>query len=229
MSWAQQKKLPAPGSLALELDADPAQTPASEAPFDIERGGVTYTVTPLYDYDLYGLVVSDHNARGGLDISHKRWEDNLNVKDLCVLWGVNARTGIYRKMKFKSGDFTCYYQTRDPATFQAFDTAGMSNNHMLAGDDATARAVLAARRGDQVHFTGFLAEYTHGGGFRRGTSISREDTGKHACETVYVTGMEIIRRGNPLWRAAYKAALALCVISLLLLGRSLFAGPSRES
>ena len=53
----------------------------------------------------------------------------------------------------------------------------------------------------------------------RGTSTTRDDTGNGACETIYVTGFEIIGRANAGWRAAAPVSLAViggCLALLLL-------------
>ena len=51
----------------------------------------------------------------------------------------------------------------------------------------------------------------------RGTSTTRNDTGGGACETVYVTQFEIIRRANAGWRAAIPLAIAVAGSCLALL------------
>jgi hypothetical protein len=53
----------------------------------------------------------------------------------------------------------------------------------------------------------------------RGTSTTRKDTGGQACETVYVTEFEVLKRANPGWRTVLPASLAVigaCVILLVL-------------
>ena len=68
--------------------------------------------------------------------------------------------------------------------------------------------------GDQVHFRGYLAEYSHGGGFKRGTSIVRTDTGNGACETVFVEDVEILKPGGGPWRKLVWVAVCLFVIGI---------------
>jgi len=43
---------------------EPLQVPIKRAAFNTTVNGVTYTIQPLYAYDLYGLVVSLHDAQG---------------------------------------------------------------------------------------------------------------------------------------------------------------------
>ena len=187
-------------------------------PFEVTRKGATYTVTPLFTYDLYGMVVSYHNSDSFTDLAHKRWKDYLNVKDLCVIWGKNVESGVYRRMKFSNRDFTCYYSYPDEETFRLFSESCLSNNHLLSIDRALIRAIMSARKGDQVHFQGYLAMYDQKEtGFHRGTSINRDDRGNGACETVFLTRFTVLKRANPGWRAMFHISLFLSVAFIILL------------
>lgn len=219
LSAGLRRRLPPPGLIDGSLLADPVQSAEGVAPpFEIERKGVLYLVTPVFGYEIRGLVVSEHDSRAFTDLSHERWKDNLNVKDVCVVWGRNVATGVYRKMTFRNRDFTCYYSYPDSATGGLFTENCLSNNHLLAGDDRTARKVRMVRRGDQIRVRGWLASYERPGTpFRRGTSTTRDDRGNGACETVYVTEFEVLRPGNPGWRRLFGLAAAGVAASALAL------------
>jgi hypothetical protein len=207
-------------SLVLEpLLQDPIQTAAGvPEPFEVTRKQVTYTVTPLFNYELWGMVVSYHDAASFVDISHKLWNDFINVKDICVIWGKNVGTGVYRRMTFRNRDFTCFYRYPDRETGRLFTENCLSNNHMLPADPIVEAAVLNARKGDQVHFKGWLVSYGQKGApYSRGSSTVRTDRGNGACEVVYVTEFEILREANAGWRALYKLSLVLIGLSLAVL------------
>lgn len=204
-------------SAALEaLLQDPVQTEDGlPEPFDVSRKNVTYTVTPLASYELWGLVVSYHHSASFIDISHKQWNDYLNTKDLCVLWGRNVETGVYKRMRFSNRDFTCYYRYPDRETGELFTESALSNNHLLPADPIVADAVLKARTGDQVHFKGWLVSYgIKGTPYARRSSLSRNDRANGACEVVYITEFEILRRANEFWRTLHKLSLVLGVFSV---------------
>jgi hypothetical protein len=207
----QRNGLPPPERLDPALHDDPVQLAVDVAPFETTVGGVTYTVRPLFSYDLFGLVVTKHDSDTWWDWIHAAANDNLNVTDLCVVWGKNARTGGYRGMSYSSGEFVCYVETDSSEAFAAFDMHSLSNNHMLTDDPAIAKVLKAARVGDQIHFRGYLAEYSHNHGFkfRRGTSVTRTDEGNGACETVFATGAEILQVGNRGWRLALWIGIAV--------------------
>ncbi len=214
-----RRRLPPTDHIDGSLLGNPVQTDREILPpFEVERKGVAYLVTPLFGYEIRGLVVSEHDSRAFTDLSHERWKDNLNVKDVCLVWGRNVATGVYRKMKFRNRDFTCYYYYPDAGTGALFSEDCLSNNHLLAGDDRMARKVRKVRRGDQIRVRGWLAAYERPGTpFRRGTSTTREDRGNGACETVYVTEFEVLKPGHPGWRKLFSLSAAGAAASVLAL------------
>jgi hypothetical protein len=206
--------LPPPAELVSALQDEPMQTAVRQAAFTTTSNGIDYTIQPLYEYDLAGLVVSKHDAKTWWDRLHREWNDNLNIVDLCVVWGNNARSGAYSDISFSSGQFTCNFSTRADAAYRAFDQTAISNNHLLTDRPDVAKLLRTVRVGDQIHFHGHLAEYSHHHGmeFKRGTSTVRTDTGNGACETVFLDSVEIIRAGGKRWRTlVWVASLMLAV------------------
>jgi len=220
-SYFLKDRLPDPSDVVEALYQEPVQTPTQAAPFQVKTGDHSYTITPLFQYELHGLVVSLHHSGSWWDIYHKAWQDYLNIKDLCVVWGDNIDSGVYTRMKFKSGSWTCWYQWPDRETGALFDNAGLSNNHLLADHGEINRQIMAASIGDQVYFKGYLAEYANDAtDFQRGTSTTRTDTGNGACETVYIDDFRILKRANSLWKMIFRhgwwvaaACLVLWIVS----------------
>lgn len=211
--------LPPPGDLLPVLENEPDQRLVQKPPFDTTVNEIAYHIRPLYRYELWGLVVSQHHAGSFIDYVHKKWGDHLNTADLCVVWGQNAFSGIYERMSFSSDQWTCFARS-SAETWQQFSMSGLSNNHILADQRAIRQQLKQVRPGDQVHFRGYLAEYSHDGGFSRGTSTVRTDTGNGACETVFVEEFDILRSGPGHWRtlrwlAGFAMLLALAVWLLL--------------
>ncbi len=198
--WLRDR-LPERDGLVSALDAEPLQQPSTEAPFTVRAGERRYRVSPLFRYELSGLVVSRHDSAAWWDITHRDWGDRLNVLDLCVVWGANLRSNVYREVRYWSGTFTCNVGTDSQAVWARFDPDALSNNHLLAADPSIVAALRGLRIGDQVRLRGYLSEYAHddGGPFRRGTSTVRTDRGDGACETIWVTGAEVLRANDRGW------------------------------
>jgi len=198
----------------------PIQAKSTEAlAFDATVAGRSYHVTPMHDYELWGLVVSQYDATGWWDVTHKfLWHDALNIKDICVIYGFNVRTDAYKEMGFKSGTFRCYAKMHTERADLQFMGRCLSNNHLLADDKRIQRAVMRAKPGDQIHLKGYLAAYgLKGGPPTRYTSVTRNDTGDGACETIYLTDFRVLRTGNILWRHVFAAATWLTAAAILVL------------
>lgn len=217
VSLWKKDTLPDVKKIQPQLLAEPEQHLIQHAPITTTVGEIEYTIQPLYEYDLYGLVVSRHDTNTWWDYLHKEWNDKLNVLDLCVVWGSNVRSGSYRNITFSSSQFTCNFSTGSTEAWEAFDIYAVSNNHLITDSHTLAKQVMAARIGDQIHFHGYLAEYSHNHGFpfKRGTSIVRSDTGNGACETVYVEDFEVLQRGDALWHGLMWLAIFLLVAEVV--------------
>ncbi|NND64526.1 MAG: hypothetical protein HKM24_01060 [Gammaproteobacteria bacterium] len=191
---------------------EPVQKKVKTKSFAISQGGVNYTVQPLYEYDLTGMVVS-FNHHNGNNSLHKRWNDHLNVADVCVVWQDNAKIVDLNAFKFWNGEFTCNYRTKDLIAYQAFHKNQLSNNHLLADSDDIRDEIKRIKIGDQIRFKGWLSEYGQGNGPRRGTSTVRTDTGDGACETIYVKDFRIIDSMSTIWRTTLTISLILVIIT----------------
>jgi hypothetical protein len=199
---ALRDHLPRGSALLPELRQAPIQEPVVVPAFQTTVGEQTYTVVPRYRYELWGLVVSKHDASAWWDIyHHPLWKDFINVEDLCVVWGENVAGEVYRALDFSSDPWTCYASTWDAATWARFRPEELSNNHLLADRQSLSRRVMAARKGDQVYFRGYLADYKHADwvDYRKSSAV-RTDTGNGACETVYLEDFRVLRSANPVWR-----------------------------
>jgi len=198
--------LPAALAFRSELAAEPRQTATEKRPFSVVYAGESYRIEPEFDYDLYGLVVS-YRQHDGSSTMHRRAHDHLNVADLCVVWSDTAFSPTLRRINFWNGIFTCNFETRDAEAWARFATNQVSNNHLLSADELIRNRVASVRIGDQIHVRGLLASYASPGG-RRGTSITREDQGNGACETIYIEDFAVLEAAHHGWRLLLYGALA---------------------
>ena len=173
------------------------------------------------------MVVSKHNSKSWLDYYHKQWEDFINLKDVCVIWGENIETGVYRDLKFKNGSFTCYMDFKSGvdknAAYQKFKNEALSNNHLLSADESINKKIIKAQEGDQIYLRGYLVRYSHDD-FQRGSSITRTDAGNGACETIYLTDFRIIKEANVFWRVVFSLIKYLMIVLIIILLVLLFKG-----
>ncbi len=184
----------------------------SELPFNVD--GKDYFIQPLYDYGIYGMVVSYrlHNGETG---PHLRWGDYLNVADYCVVWSESAFEKNLNEVEFWNQEWTFYWQTSNMNSLSSFDSVKLSNNHLITGDSYIRDSIKKINIGDQIKIKGWLSSYRSSERYIRGTSINRTDTGNGACETIYVNDIEIIRKHTSKWRVLMYLSLAIFLASLI--------------
>lgn len=195
------------------LNTEPNQEETKKESFDVSIDDYTYTIHPQFSYELYGVVVTYYDSSSLFDLAHK--EDPGNIKDLCVVWGKNVNSESYKEVTYKSGQFTCYVKwSRQLA--EPFDIYQLSNNHLIPKNDEVRKVIQSAQRGDQVHIKGYLVDYAVSKNgqtiYTRGTSTTRNDTGGHACETVYVEEAEVIKRNAYNFEDYKKISFAVFVV-----------------
>jgi len=202
-SFFFKDRLPPADNAVSEVFKEPVQKQeALPVPFDITYEGITYHIKPLFNYELYGMVVSYHHSESFSDFYHKQAKDFLNIKDLCVIWGKNILDEGYLDMKFSNRDFTCYYRYPTREVGARFHENYLSNNHLLTENEIIREKIEKVGVGDQIYLKGYLSEYSHkNGSYKRGTSTTRTDRGNGACETIYVDDFKILSRANIFWRS----------------------------
>jgi len=214
VSFWNRNDLPGDIEPVAALHEEPVQTPTDRQPFDVRYADVDYRVEPEFAYDITGLVVS-YRYHDGNSRMHALANDHLNMLDVCVIWGSNPANERLREIDFWNGIFTCNFETRDAAAWAAFDVNQVSNNHLISGDERIRDAVRGIHIGDQVRIRGYLAGYSSAGGYKRGTSTTRTDTGNGACETIYVEDFRMLRAATGYWRISMWVSLALLIAGLV--------------
>lgn len=226
ISWFLVKDLPEKAEINPIIYNEPIQSDATNRKeFSFAYRGKDYNVKPQADYELWGLVVSVNNINTWYNYYHD--ENTVNLKDVCVVWGENARNGSYRdkKIKFSSGEWTCYYEWfgRMQNEFYPFK---LSNNHLLSDSEAVRSVIRNVNIGDQIHLKGSLVDYAEAGtSWYRKTSLSRDDTNSSsrsggACEVFFVDNINILQRNhlfwNYVWQWRWRSLLFVVIINLII-------------
>jgi hypothetical protein len=216
VSWWMKDVLPPPAQLKAELLEEPKQIPVRKAPIDTTVNGIDYRIQPRYAYDISALVVSLHHSDTWWDYAHKEWGDHINLMDLCVIWGGNARTGAYKRVSFSNNEWECHWSWSHSEPGREFNNTEASNNHMVTDDPAVAKVLRKIRIGDQIRVKGYLVDYSIAGrGGSRVSSATRTDSGNGACEVLYVESVEMLGSAGRHWRTAQNAGLIVLLLSLI--------------
>ncbi len=133
------KALPGKNEILPQLYSWPRQVRITPMKFVLKSvEGDEYEVVALYDYTIYGLVVSLHHSNSWIDISHRDSGDTLNIADFSLVYGDNLK-GPYLEARYSHGDWTGWVRYYS----EAFDMRGFSNNHLLTDDEDIARKILS--------------------------------------------------------------------------------------
>src|SRR4030043_670765 len=81
LSLIFRNRWPAEDEFRPEVFQEPVQEPGElPAPFDVPQKGFTYPVSPQFDYELWGMVVSSHYAGFFLDYGHEMRKHSPKIK-----------------------------------------------------------------------------------------------------------------------------------------------------
>lgn len=215
VGYINRNTLPAIDEIQSAVKEEPTQRRVRMRSSTVSYEGVDYEISPLYEYDISGVIVSYRYHNEDNSRLHRLSQDHLNLLDLCVVWGSNAGNSALNAISFWNGIFTCNVKTDSRAAWEAFDMNKLSNNHLISANPSIRRQLSGLKVGDQVRLRGYLAEYGPIGQSKRGTSITRTDTGNGACETILVEQVERLTTSFSVWRLAMYIALGILVLSLV--------------
>ena len=149
ISWFQKNRLPEPNQIVEELFREPRQSNSRESVFSFSYSGTDYVVEPVSEYELYGMVVSHNDISAWWNIYQS--EKNVDLKDLCVIWGGNLKDKWYQKAEFWSEAWSCHVKMHDQETFESYEATELSNNHLLSDSESIWDKVRDVHIGDQIH------------------------------------------------------------------------------
>lgn len=162
-----------PGVLAAE---DPVQQkPASADTFDYEG----YRITPLAEFKIRAKVLSREAYSMGR-------ESDLSPVDLALGWGRMSDEQVLQHIEISQSGRWYRWSTKDfPIPRREIETHS-ANMHMIPADEAIEDMLDDTREGQIVEFSGLLVRADADDGWHWSSSLSRDDTGAHACEVFYI-------------------------------------------
>lgn len=211
--WSFRKAKQFPENLTYhpEVLRGPIQNTIAMNNFSFEHEGRSFELFPKAHYQLAGLIVSHNDVKSITDAYHT--SESVDVRDICVVWGSNLASGVFRRAKYHSEPWTCVIQFDERGDQRKFSPSELSNTHILTAKKEVRDKIWKTRIGDQVVAKGVLVDYCPAGkrDYLRKTSLIRHDTGNGACEVMFVNSFEIVKRMNTFW---YKASSLSWYISL---------------
>jgi hypothetical protein len=178
--WLSQPVEHGPGIVA---PYDPVQTEITE-PQRFEFKG--YTFIPAAEFWIEARILS--RERYFIDPEAK-----LSPIDLALGWGRMSDEQVLEKIKIRQGGRFYHWRVREfPIPRREIET-NSANMHLIPADKAVKKTLFRTRQGNVVRLNGYLVKIRGEGGWYWNSSMTREDTGNHACEVIYVTSCEVVR------------------------------------
>jgi hypothetical protein len=145
-----------------------------------------YMITPLADIEITARVLSRENY----------WMDreaDLSPVDLALGWGRMSDPVVLDQISISQSSRWYYWKTpKFPIPRKEIETHS-ANMHMIPANDYVHENLDQVRQGQHVRITGHLVRVDAKDGWFWKSSLTRNDTGNHACELVYVTELALFQ------------------------------------
>ena len=154
-----------------------------ESPRSFDHAG--YRVTPLAEFSIRAKVLSREDYSLGR-------ESELSPLDLALGWGRMSDEAVLQHIEIsQSGRWYRWRTEQFPIPRREIETHS-ANMHMIPADDPVSDILDDVRRGQIIELSGYLVRADADDGWRWISSLTREDTGGHSCELVYVKRARIV-------------------------------------
>ncbi len=176
--WLKPKTYP-PGVL---IPSDPVQTASGLPAGPWRKNGFSFRA--LAQIELEARVL--HRKTYHSDPAAK-----IASNDLAIGWGPMSDQNVLDRLTISQGNrfFFWEYQNIPPIPTDAI-ISHATNMHLISSDNGTAWRIRWLRAGDLIHLRGLLVQVTAPQMPAWTSSLSRTDTGKGACEIVWVQEIE---------------------------------------
>jgi hypothetical protein len=159
---------------------EPVQTTA-KLPAAFTHDG--YTITPLARYAITAVVLGRERYRNDR-------EAELCPLDLALGWGPMSIAKVINELSIsQSGRWYEYRWPGEAPLDPGLIATHSANTHCLPEDAAIKSQLLAVKRHQVVSLEGYLVDISDANGYHWRSSLTRDDTGAHACEVLWVTAV----------------------------------------
>lgn len=140
---------------------------------------------PLASYKIRGRVLSFERYRFDYGAT-------LSPIDVCIGWGPLSDTAVIDQLEIKQQARYCSYRWKgEPPVDPEIIKNHLANMHLIPSQDWVEDALFILRPGQIVELSGDLVEVIDDHGNSWTSSLTREDTGKGACEVMYVKSVKL--------------------------------------
>jgi len=176
-----------PGQVTLGPGVEASEIPWQKASGSPDTHRVdNYTITELADFRIKAKVLSKKNYFMGR-------EADLSPTDLTLGWGNLSDESILEHIEIsQSGRFYRWRVKSFPVPRREIETSS-ANMHLIPATDIVKRVIKEIRNGDIIELSGSLVNVqSDSDGWHWKSSQTRTDTGKDACELIWVDQLKIV-------------------------------------
>jgi hypothetical protein len=145
-----------------------------------------HKLTPLAEFTISAKVLSRKNY-------HFDRESELSPVDFALGWQLMSDETVLKDIEIKqSGRWYFWRVERFPIPRQAIETQS-ANMHLIPANKYIEKALDKVKQGQIINMTGALVRADSQDGWQWQSSLTRTDTGNHACEVMYVDSITVIQ------------------------------------
>lgn len=180
------KMFSGPGSVSLGpgvmVDLPPEQDdPIEPEPFKYQA----YTITPLASFDIKAKVLAKKSYFMGR-------QADLSPVDLALGWQNMSDESVLVDIDISQSNRWYHWRVSDfPIPRREIETQS-ANMHLIPANEQVESMIDDARQGDIIELSGKLVRVDSDDGWHWVSSLTRNDTGNHACELVWVDRFRVV-------------------------------------
>ena len=144
-----------------------------------------YQITPLAEFKIRAKVLSREAYSLGR-------ESELSPVDFALGWGEMSDEAVLEKIDIsQSGRWYRWRVQEFPIPRKTIETHS-ANMHLIPANDLVEDTIDLVKQGQVIELDGYLIRAEADDGWHWQSSLTRNDTGAHACELVYVESAQLI-------------------------------------
>ena len=192
LSGCNRSKLTGVESDEIDTSQDPIQASYKSNEHIIrEIKNSHFTITPVAEYKISGMVVGKETYSSG-------WDGEISPVDLAIVWGKLAEPEYDRYISYSQRNRWYFYNYKSGSPFDnSYIISHSGNHHIIPANENVHRAIKTIKEKERVVLEGFLVNIKgsyKGETVTWNTSLSRTDTGNGSCELFYVLKVRIDTR-----------------------------------
>lgn len=150
----------------------------------IIREDIDYIITAIASYDIKARV-----------LAKKQYSDkpsDISSTDLALGWQKMSSNELLKTIKITQNNRFYFWYTKEPNYPRRDIETQSANTHIIAADKNVELQLKKLNIGSIVHMKGYLVNVkSKKDKFIWNSSTTRDDTGKGACEIIYVKSIEV--------------------------------------